>query len=46
MHGTDGRTEVTKLIVAFSSFPNAPKNQTKRARVLGTAELMFYYFYV
>jgi len=27
----DGRTDMTKLIVAFRSFANAPKNQIKRS---------------
>ena len=28
--GTDGQTDVTKLIVAFRSFANAPKKSTFR----------------
>ena len=27
--GTDGRTEMTKLIVAFRNFANKPKSETK-----------------
>jgi hypothetical protein len=29
---TDGRTDMTKLIVAFRSFANAPKNGFKAAK--------------
>ena len=47
MFHTDGRTDrwsdMTMLIVAFSNFANAPKNDTSISRFLCNSQLILYF---
>jgi len=40
--GTDGRTDMTKLIVAFRNFANAPNNGTKTSNTYLSVKIMLY----
>jgi hypothetical protein len=38
---TDGQADMTKLMVAFRIFPNAPENQRLKYRIFGCFQLSF-----